>query len=117
MSMLLSGAMKGSLCALALLLVTNTCLSQVVPATPKNFKKRAVGDSIDSGSVNVTPPPSTPALIRTVTYYSLSESRQWTSSDGKALVGKLIAFEEHVVETVKGTPALPPPDALSTPPT
>ena len=93
--------------------------SQVVPTTPNSFKIRGSGGGSDTASAHVTPPPPAPTIIRTVTYYSLSDSRQWTSTDGKALVGKLIAFEEHVVETVKGTPEAlsPAPTALPSPPT
>ncbi|WP_009961809.1 hypothetical protein [Verrucomicrobium spinosum] len=96
-----------------------TANAQVVPTTPKSFQKRGVGDAFNTANVNVIPAPTPPTIIRTVTYYSLSDSRQWTSADGKALVGKLIAFEEHVVETVKGTPEppTPAPVTLPSPPT
>jgi hypothetical protein len=70
----------------------------------------------------VTTAPTPPTIIRTVTYYSLSEPRQWTSADGRPLLAKLIAFEEHVAESVKGAPLpapapAPVPTALSAPPT
>lgn len=99
--------------------IAATAHAQVVPTTPKSFQKRGVGDAFNTANVNVIPAPTPPTIIRTVTYYSLSDSRQWTSADGKALVGKLIAFEEHVVETVKGAPEppTPAPVTLPSPPT
>ena len=119
--------MKQTSCLAALLLLAaimaattaTTAHAQVVPTTPKSFQKRGVGDAFNTANVNVTPAPTPPTIIRTVTYYSLSDSRQWNSADGKALVGKLIAFEEHVVETVKGAPEppTPAPTALPSPPT
>ncbi len=38
------------------------------------------------------------AKTRTITYLVLSESRSWTSTDGKVLEAKLIAFEDIVIE-------------------
>ncbi len=119
--------MKTKTCRATLLLfavlttafTVTTAHAQVVPTTPNNFKIRGSGGGANTADVNVTPVPPPPTVIRTVTYYSLSHSRQWTSADGKALVGKLIAFEEHVVETVKGIPESPTPApvALPSPPT
>jgi hypothetical protein len=72
--------------------------AQVVPTTPTKFTKRNVGNMSDSGgsaniglSPNATQPKPT---VREISYIALSDARQWTSSDGKALVGKLIAFEQ-----------------------
>lgn len=105
---------------LAGLLAGTTAYSQVaVPTTPRSFKTRGVGDATNTANVNVTPAPTPPTVIRSVTYYSVSQPRQWTSTDGKTLVGKLILFEEHVAETLKGSnnaPA-PAPTALPASPT
>ncbi len=47
--------------------------------------------------------------VRQVTYLVLSESRPWTSADGKVIEAKLVAFEEMVVEGTRGDPATPDP--------
>jgi hypothetical protein len=88
---------------------------QVVPATPKEFATRTVsgGGTTASASVSVTAPkPAT--TVRTTTYLALGEARQWKSTDGKSLLGKLIAFEDVTVETKteggpKSAPAAAPP--------
>jgi hypothetical protein len=44
---------------------------------------------------------------------TLSELRPWISSDGKTILGRLIAFEDVTIETPKGAPVpefTPPPD-------
>lgn len=109
-----------------------TCIAsqaQVVPTTPTKFGKRNLGaGNTSSGTIsaagngNATTgatirKPET--VVRTVTYISLSPARQWTSSEGKPLLAKLIAFEDVTTEEVKtGTaPALqaPPAQAPSMP--
>ena len=75
-----------------------TLHAQVVPTTPTKFTKRNVGNMSDSGgSANIGLSPNTTQpkpTVREISYIALSDARQWTSSDGKALVGKLIAFEQ-----------------------
>ena len=92
----------------ALLMGVHAACAQVaIPATPKNFTKRSLSDTGSSGG-NITFGPKTPpneAKVRYITHVSLSESRQWHSTDGKSLLGKLIAFDDIVVETTKGAPA------------
>jgi hypothetical protein len=75
-----------------------TLQAQVVPTTPTKFGKRNVGNVSDGGgsaniglSPNATQPKPT---VREVSYIALSDARQWSSTDGKTLVGKLIAFEQ-----------------------
>lgn len=72
--------------------------AQVVPTTPTKFGKRAIG-GMTTGSSSIDPgvsnSPSAKPIIKQVSYIALSDSRQWTSNDGKALVGKLIAWEQH----------------------
>lgn len=84
-----------------LLLGTATAMAQIViPATPKNFTKRVEGSggaSIGPGLAPSTPKP--PPIVRTTTYFTLSDSRQWTSTDGKPLLAKLVAFEDIIIET------------------
>jgi hypothetical protein len=52
---------------------------------------------------------------RYVTYAVLSVSRIWTSTEGKTIQGKLIAFEDMVVEAPKGEPAPPSPSPPESP--
>jgi hypothetical protein len=72
--------------------------AQVVPTTPTKFGKRSTG-GMTTGSSSIDPgvsnSPSAKPIIKQVSYIALSDSRQWTSNDGKALVGKLIAWEQH----------------------
>lgn len=84
--------------------------AQVVPTTPTKFDMRRLGDaSSSSAGISATPkPPQT--TYREVTYISLSPLRQWKSTDGKSLLGKLIAFEDFVVTT---TGAAPDPKAAA----
>lgn len=86
--------------------------AQVVPATPKGFTTRSMGGGTSDIGI-VTQPKAQEKIVRTITYISLSEPRQWKSNDGKSLLGKLIAFEDLVVETkieadAKPVPAAPP---------
>jgi uncharacterized Zn-binding protein involved in type VI secretion len=72
--------------------------AQVVPATPTKFDTRGIGDTVKGGgAVNVTPQ-RTQTTVRTITHIVLGEPRQWKMSDGKSFIGKLIAFEDIVVE-------------------
>lgn len=83
-------------------LCTTMCVAQVVvPATPKKFVTRPVGGSSTSGNITITPVPAAPQS-RYITHVVLCEARQWTSTEGKVLFGKLIAFEDIVVETPQG---------------
>ncbi len=96
----------------ALLLIGAVTLpAQVVPATPKKFTKRGLGGggaSINPGGTTVAPQAP---VVRTTTYMTLSDTRQWTSSDGKPLLAKLVAFEDVTVETRGNSPqaTAPPP--------
>lgn len=92
----------------ALLIGADAACAQIaIPATPKNFTKRSLSDTGSSGG-NITFGPKSPpaeSKVRYVTHVSLSESRQWHSADGKSLLGKLISFDDIIVETTKGAPA------------
>lgn len=81
------------------------------PLVPGKTKTRSTGGATNPG-VSVTPAkPET----RLVTHVVLSESRMWTSSDGKPLEAKLIAFEDLVVKAEGTTaPAMPTPPANPT---
>lgn len=76
------------------------------PATPKGFDKRDLSSSstID-GVINKGPTdPDAKPKIRYTVHISVSDSRQWKNTDGKSIVGKLIAFEDLTLETQKGAP-------------
>jgi hypothetical protein len=81
--------------------------AQVVPPTPTAFTKRPIGAATES--VGVKAPDSKPAPeVWTISYYSLTPLRQFTSSDGKSILAKLIAWEELRVQgTTTAAPALP----------
>ncbi|MBX7208275.1 MAG: hypothetical protein K1X78_08205 [Verrucomicrobiaceae bacterium] len=84
--------------------------TQVVPTTPKGFKMRQIGENGASAGIASTPKPAETSY-RMVTYIALSPSRQWKSADGRSLLGKLIAFEDIVVQTKNAVPdtKAPPP--------
>lgn len=86
-----------------LLLGASTLLAQVVPATPTKFDIKPVTGPTASAGATITPKTTSPA-VRQTTYLTLSELRQWTSSDGMTLMGKLIAWEETVITTTRGSP-------------
>jgi hypothetical protein len=99
-------------CVSAILLFALPLMGQVVPAHPTKFKTRDIGDA-STGGIQVIPPGGTePRNARYITHIVLSVSRQWQSTDGKLVEGKLIAFEDLVVEAEAG--AAPP--ASQTPP-
>jgi aspartate 1-decarboxylase len=75
--------------------------AQVVnPTTGKKFETRTInGSGGNNGvSINGSTTPMPPPKAKLVSYFSLSESRQWKSSDGRSLLGSIIAFEESVIE-------------------
>ena len=76
----------------ATLLSLQALHAQVVPTTPTKFTKRNVGNMTDSGgSANIGLSPNTTQpkpTVREISYIALSDARQWTSTDGKALIGK-----------------------------
>jgi hypothetical protein len=81
----------------------------VIPGAPGKFKPRAIGGGT-SGNVQITPKEGeTSRKVRYTSYITLSVSRFWTSTEGKLVEGKLIAFEDMVVEGVQGgAPPTPP---------
>ena len=87
--------------------------SQVIPTTPTKFSTRELGDR-GSGNSSVGATVAKPqTTARTVTHIVLGAPRQWKMTDGKFFVGKLIAFEDLVVETklekgIAPAPAAPP---------
>lgn len=90
--------------------------AQVVPATPTKFTTRELGNRGNSNSAvgaTIAKPQTT---ARTITHIVLGTPRQWKMTDGKAFVGKLIAFEDLVVETKTEPGAAPAPAAPPTVP-
>jgi len=90
--------------------------AQVVPATPQQFSTRSTG-GVSTGSggtdIGVKPGGQTPRpVVREISYISLSEARQWTSNDGRPLIGKIIAHEqqERVLQEGETTQAAVEPE-------
>lgn len=81
----------------------------VTPAHPSGFNKRPIGGNTGTGQVEVIPRDGGTPKKRTITYMVLSESRPWTSTDGKVLEAKLIAFEDVVIEGESTAAPQPPP--------
>ncbi len=76
-----------------------------IPATPKKFDTTRIGEAASGGSsINNAPLAPAQTKVRTTTHIVLGEPRQWKMADGKSFVGKLIAFEDIVIE---GTAAAP----------
>lgn len=93
------------------------CSAQVVvPANPRKFSSRSIGSGVSPGASVIPKDATTPAAVRHTTHIILYESRIWSSTDGKIIQGKLIAFEDLIVETPQGTaePEFPPPPAKPT---
>ena len=93
---------------IGLLLVCASCAQGVMPTTPRRTITRPTGGGSSGGVSIVTPDPPADTKVRHTTHIVLAESRQWTSTDGKTLQARLLAFEDLVVETPKGAqPAAP----------
>lgn len=102
---------KPCLFNLAMIILLGTAATaQVVPTTPTKFAKRGVGSSTTAGSTGISQTGGNSAstgvsnakpepLIRTITYITLSGARQWTSTEGKPMLAKLIAFEDVTTES------------------
>ena len=96
--------MKGNLLMFAaglLALLPCAVVAQVVPTTPTKFNTKPVGAATSTNGTTINPP-ATVTSIRQVTYLTLTPLRQWNSTEGKSLMGKLIAWEETVT-TTRGT--------------
>ncbi|MBK8094368.1 MAG: hypothetical protein IPK32_20995 [Verrucomicrobiaceae bacterium] len=106
---------------LALLFATSAAAQIATPTTPSRFSQREVtgGSSTGTASVNVQAPKGD-STARLVSHYSFGEARQWKSTDGRSLIGKMIAFEDIIIEkkaatageaaaALKTAPAPPPP--------
>lgn len=74
---------------------------------PKKYTTREVGGGAEPGAKVEAPADASTA--RYVTHVILYDTRFWTSVEGKALSGKLIAFEDLVVTAPKDAPMPPMP--------
>lgn len=99
------------------ILLASPLLAQVeIPANPVakpgKTTARSIGGGTDSGVSIVPAKPDQ----RYVTHIVLSESRLWTSNDGKPLEAKLVAFEDLVAQAPQGSsePVMPSPPAHPT---
>lgn len=93
--------------------------AQVVnPTTGKKFETRTInGGGGNSGvSINGSTTPAAAPKAKLVSYFSLSETRQWKSNDGRSLLGSIIAFEESVIEIDAASPAAAKEAAQKAPP-
>ena len=91
-----------------LLAVPAAALAQVVPTTPTKFSTKPVGAATATTGATINPP-STAPTVKHITYLTLSPLRQWTSTDGRTLMGKLIAWEETVTTGPAPQSATAPP--------
>ncbi len=90
-------------CVMMSLCLAGQACAQVVPTTPSKFSMKPVGGTSASAGIASAPKPAE-TVYRLVTYVTLSQPRQWKSNDGKSVLGKLIAFEDIVVESRSAAP-------------
>lgn len=100
------------LVALALPLGAQTELPGNPTVGPKNYAPRSIGGSPNSAAIIDSGTQENP-MVRYTTHIVLFENRIWTSTEGKPLQAKLIAFEDLTAEVPKGSP---PPVMPSPPP-
>ncbi len=90
------------------LLATLPLAAQVgVPATPKKFDTTRIGETTAASggtSINNSTPTRPQTTVRTVTHIVLGEPRQWKMANGQSFIGKLIAFEDIVIEGTASAP-------------
>lgn len=93
---------------LVLFAVAMPLSAQVInPTTGKKFVTRDLNGNNGSGgvSINTTTKPAPPTKTKLTSYFIFGEPRQWKSTDGKSLLGSIIAFEESVIEFDAANPA------------
>jgi hypothetical protein len=78
--------------------------------TPTSFEPRNTGQTSEIEPETEPATPRNESVKRYVSQLELSESRSWTSTDGKVIEASLIAFEDMVVEARDGArPSEPKP--------
>lgn len=90
------------------LLMSSGLAQVVIPGSPGKFKGRSIGGGATGGVQVIPKDGGAPQKVRFITYITLSESRPWTSAEGKVIQGTLIAFEDVVVEGIQGGPPTAP---------
>jgi hypothetical protein len=96
------GGMK-SLAALFLAFTTVSMAQIATPTTPTKFGQRGISGGTNSGNASVNATTTAEATARITSHYSFGELRQWKSADGRSLLGKMIAFEDAVIEVKRQT--------------
>lgn len=71
------------------------CAQVVLPTTGRKFETRTINGSGGNTGVSVKP---SPTKTRLTSYFLLGDPRQWKSTDGKSLLGAIIAYEDSVIE-------------------
>jgi hypothetical protein len=85
--------------------ITHLATAQTTTVPRSKPEPRKLPDNITKGGVSgtgasiVSKPSQSKPVVQQIIYIVISEARQWTSSDGKVLQGKLIAFEQ-TTETI-----------------
>ena len=87
-----------SLAALFLAFAAASPAQIATPTTPTKFGQRGISGGTNSGNASVNATTTSEATARITSHYSFGELRQWKSADGRSLLGKMIAFEDAVIE-------------------
>ena len=91
-----------------LLAIPASAFAQAVPTTPTKFNTKPVGAATATTGATINPA-STAPTVKHITYLTLSPLQQWTSTDGKSRMGKLIAWEETITTGPVPVAATAPP--------
>jgi len=92
--------------ALSLAFATMAPAQIATPTTPSQFGKRGIAGGAATGTASVNARSvAAGATARLTSHYSFGELRQWKSADGRSLLGKMIAFEDAVIEVKRPTAA------------
>lgn len=106
------------LTAVAIICIAPAIAQVEIPANPmvqpKKGSARSVGGGLNGG-ISVEPSGGS-GMVRHVTHVILSQPRVWTNQQGRPLQAPLIAYEDLVVESAKGSPLpkMPSPPAKPT---
>ena len=90
-------------------------LAQMTLPPPPGYPGKARTTGGGQGGVGLAPKDPNLGKTQYTTRIMLSDSRNWTSTDGKLIEGRLIAFEDLVVEAPKNAAPPPPPKAPEKP--
>ena len=106
---------KRMMLVMMFLLTSVTAAQALTPGQGRKFDRGQGGDA-NSGGVSIVPEDGAQkAKASYKTFLVLADSRKWTSSDGKVIQAKFIAFEDMVGDEVKaGEKSLATPPANPT---